>query len=208
MKNARVFTILILTVFLFSAWTPAPVSARPADSPVTMGPGSPGLTVDPVAPKVVPLWIKNRTGGVLFVTIEGPKTYNFTIPDEKSKFLIVPGWYRVKAISTACSATFEDRKNFNQGGNLVYYCDSGGNMDPAAPKGVPLWVKNRTGGVLFVTLEGPESYHFTVPGDKSKFLIVPGWYRVTAISTGCSDSYEQRENFKQGGNLVYYCDSR
>ena len=90
-------------------------------------------------------------------------------------------------------------------------------------------VKNRTGGVLFVTLEGPKTYyftipdvkevlivpgrtgalyHFTVPAEKTKFLILPGWYRVRAISTGCSGTFEQRKNFKHGGNLVYYCDSQ
>jgi hypothetical protein len=89
-----------------------------------IAPSVPNQGADPVAVKVVPLWIKNRTGGVLFVTLEGPKTYYLTIPDEKSKFLIVPGRYRVRAISTGCSGTFEHRKNFKQGGNLVYYCDS------------------------------------------------------------------------------------
>lgn len=124
MRTARALTILVVAILVFSAWAPASVSARQAGSPATIAPGKPSLTVDVVAPSVVPLWVKNRTGGVLFVTLEGPKTYYFTVPAEKTKFLIVPGWYRVRAISTACSGTFEKRKNFKQGGNLVYYCDS------------------------------------------------------------------------------------
>jgi hypothetical protein len=124
MKAARVVTILAVAFLLFSAWPPSSVSARPAESPLAIGPSAPNHSVEPVAIRVVPLWIKNRTGGVLFVTLEGPKTYYFTIPAEKTKFLIIPGWYRVRAISTGCSGTFEHRKNFKQGGNLVYYCDS------------------------------------------------------------------------------------
>ena len=73
---------------------------------------------------VVPLTVKNRTGGVLFVTLDGPKTYYFTIVNVKAKFLIVPGRYKVRAISTACSGTFANNKNFRNGGNIVYYCDS------------------------------------------------------------------------------------
>jgi hypothetical protein len=124
MKAARIVTILAVAFLLFSALPLSPVSARPIESPLSIAPSISNQTVEPVAIKVVPLWIKNRTGGVLFVTLEGPKTYYFTIPVEKTKFLIIPGWYRVRAISTGCSGTFEHRKNFKQGGNLVYYCDS------------------------------------------------------------------------------------
>jgi hypothetical protein len=124
MKTARVLTVLVVAILIFSAWPPSPVSAWQVDSPAASAPGNPSLTVEAVAPSVVPLWVKNRTGGVLFVTLEGPKTYYFTVPAEKTKFLILPGWYRIRAISTGCSGTFEKRKNFKQGGNLVYYCDS------------------------------------------------------------------------------------
>jgi hypothetical protein len=124
MKTVRIITILITVILVFSAWTPAPVSARQAENPLAIAPGSPSLTVDGVATSVVKLTVKNRTGGVLFITLEGPKTYYFTIPDVKGKFLIVPGRYRVRAISTGCSGTFEHSKNFRNGGNLVYYCDS------------------------------------------------------------------------------------
>ncbi len=124
MKTARVITILAIAMLVFSAWTPSPVFARQTQTPLTIAPGVSSLTVEGVATSVVPLWVKNRTGGVLFVTLEGPKTYYFTVPEVKTKFLIVPGRYRVRAISTACSGTFEHRKNFRQGGHLVYYCDS------------------------------------------------------------------------------------
>lgn len=124
MKAARIVSILAIAVLIFSIWPPSPVFARSLESPVTIALGAPSSAADFVAARVVPLWVKNRTGGVLFVTLEGPKTYYFTIPSDKTKFLIVPGWYRVRAISTGCSGTFEQRKNFKNGGNLVYYCDS------------------------------------------------------------------------------------
>jgi hypothetical protein len=124
MKILRVITTLVAAILVFSTWTPSPVSARQADSPVIIAPASPKLTVDVVATSVVPLTVKNRTGGILFITLEGPKTYYFTIVDIKAKFLIVPGRYKVKAISTGCSGTFEEDKKLKRGGNLVYYCDS------------------------------------------------------------------------------------
>jgi len=124
MKAARIISIMAIAFLLFSVWPVSAVSAHPAEGSLAIGPVAPNQSVAPVAIRVVPLWIKNRTGGVLFVTLEGPKTYYFTVPDEKTKFLIVPGRYRVRAISTGCSGTFEHQKNFKQGGNLVYYCDS------------------------------------------------------------------------------------
>lgn len=124
MKAARGITALIVLILLFSAWPPSPVFARQVESSPVVAPSSPNQVTEPVAIKVVPLWIKNRTGGVLFVTLYGQRTYYFTILSDKSKFLIVPGWYKISAISTGCSGTFEHRKNFKQGGNLVYYCDS------------------------------------------------------------------------------------
>ena len=49
MKTARVITILVAVILVFSAWTPSPVSARQAESPLTIAPGNPSLTVDVVA---------------------------------------------------------------------------------------------------------------------------------------------------------------
>jgi hypothetical protein len=124
MKTLRAVTLLIIAILVFSAWTPSTALAKPAESLAVIAPSSPNLGVDPVVTKVVPLYIKNRTGGTLFVTIYGPKNYAFTIVGAKGKFLIVPGIYRVKAVSTACSGTLEVRKKFLSGGNLAYLCDS------------------------------------------------------------------------------------
>ena len=125
MKTLRTVTLLVVAVLVFSAWTPAPVYAQQAESPSMIAPSSPNQTADPVVVKVVPLYIKNKTGGILFVTIYGPKNYAFTVVGAKEKFLIVPGYYRVTAVSTACRGEIvQPRKNFSQGGNLAYFCDS------------------------------------------------------------------------------------
>lgn len=125
MKTLRAVTLLVVAILVFSAWTPSTALAKPAESQAVIAPGSPNLGVDPVVTKVVPLYVKNRTGGTLFVTIYGPKNYAFTIVGAKEKFLIVPGRYRVTAVSTACSGTIvQPRKNFMDGGNLSYFCDS------------------------------------------------------------------------------------
>jgi hypothetical protein len=124
MKTARIITILVTAILVFSAWTPSPVSARQTGSPAAIAPSGPSLSVDVVTTEVVPFSVKNRTGGILFVTLEGPKTYYFAVREVKAKFLIIPGRYKIKAVSTACSGVFESNKNFKTGGNLVYYCDS------------------------------------------------------------------------------------
>ncbi|MCX6065970.1 MAG: hypothetical protein NT121_09475 [Chloroflexi bacterium] len=124
MKTLRTISLLIVAILVLSAWTPSPVSARQADKPVTVAPLSPSFSADAVTTVVVPLYVKNRSGGTLFITLAGPKTYYFTIVDKTAKFLILPGRYRITAISTACSNLHEQRRNFKDGGNLVYYCDS------------------------------------------------------------------------------------
>jgi hypothetical protein len=124
MKTLRTVPLLVIAVLVFSAWMPSPAFARSAEAATAIVSGGPNQTAEVVTTKVVPLTVKNRTGGVLFITLEGPKTYYFTIPDAKAKFLIIPGRYRVRAISTGCSGTFEQKKYFKDGGNLVYYCDS------------------------------------------------------------------------------------
>lgn len=124
MKTLRAITILVTAILVFSAWMPSTASARQAESPSVIAPSSPDLGVDVVTTSVVPFSVKNRTGGILFLTLTGPKTYYFTIAEVKAKFLILPGRYKVTAISTACSGTFESSKNFKNGGNVVYYCDS------------------------------------------------------------------------------------
>jgi hypothetical protein len=124
MKTMRVITVLVAVILVFSAWMPSPVSARQAEAPQMIAPGNPSQTVDVVAASVVPLTIRNRTGGILFLTLEGPKTYYFSVREVKAKFSILPGRYKVKAVSTGCSGTFAHDKNFKNGGNLVYYCDS------------------------------------------------------------------------------------
>jgi hypothetical protein len=120
MKNTRLFTLLMIVILAVSAWTPAAVSARGLEQPTL----APSLSLDPVTTQVVRLSIHNRTGGTLFVTLEGPKSYYFTIGDSWARFDIVPGRYRVTAISTACSTKHEQSKNMKKGGNLAYVCDS------------------------------------------------------------------------------------
>lgn len=124
MKNFRAISLLVVAILVLSAWTPLPVSARQADKPLTVAPPSPSFSPDAVTTVVVPLYVKNRTGGTLFITLTGPKTYYFTIAEARTKFLILPGRYRITAISTACSSLHEQRRNFKDGGNLAYYCDS------------------------------------------------------------------------------------
>jgi hypothetical protein len=124
MKIVRILTALTIAMLVISAWNPAPVSARGLGDQTTIASNVPPQSVDPVTTKIVRLTVNNRSGGILFVTLNGPKDYYFVIADAKARFDILPGRYTVTAISTACSRTHVQSKNMKNGGNLVYYCDS------------------------------------------------------------------------------------
>lgn len=124
MKNTRLITLLIIVILAISTWTPSAVSAKSPESQPGLAPGSVSLSVDPVTIKTVKLTIHNRSGGILFVTLEGPKNYSFTVVEDWAKFYIEPGRYKVTAISTGCSKKHVQNKNMKKGGNLAYVCDS------------------------------------------------------------------------------------
>ena len=117
MKTARLFTCLMAIMLVFAAWTPSTAYAAPAG----IGAASPSQSTGSGTAKMVKLTIGNRTGGPLFVTLVGPQTYSFYVPDKgKDVFLILSGTYQYTV--TGCGgSSISKTRSFKGGGNLGPY---------------------------------------------------------------------------------------
>lgn len=119
MKTVRLFTFLVVAILVFSAWTPAPVFAKADVATETIGANSIFTNVDFAAPKLVKVTITNRTGGIMYISMVGPKTYSFSAPNQgKTSFQIVPGKYTYTLRTSACPGTVTKKGNFKTGGSL------------------------------------------------------------------------------------------
>jgi hypothetical protein len=115
MKNIRLITLTIIVMLVISAWTPAPVSASAyAGSGV-----SAKVKVEPT--KLVNLTINNKTGGAIYVSLQGTQSYYFTAPVGKTKYQIMPGRYSYTVRAAACGGVISKTKNFRGGGSLGPY---------------------------------------------------------------------------------------
>jgi len=111
MKTARLFTCLMVIMFIFTAWTPSTAYAASAGSGA-----SSSNTV-----RMVKLTVGNRTGGPLYVTLQGAQSYSFYVSDKsKSTFLILSGTYTFTV--TGCGgSSISKTRSFKSGGNLGPY---------------------------------------------------------------------------------------
>jgi len=117
MKTVRFITFLIVAVLVLSAWTPSPVFAKADAATVTIEAGGVSANVDVATTKLVKLTITNRTGGVLYITLTGPRFYSFVASKEgKSTFMIEKGKYTATIRASACRGTLT--KKVNGGGSL------------------------------------------------------------------------------------------
>jgi hypothetical protein len=122
MKTVRLFTFLIVAILVFSAWTPAPVFAKAETATLSIGADNVSMSVVPAAGKQAKVVITNNTGGAIYITLTGTRTYNFVAAKEgKNVFMIDKGRYSVTIRASACSGVVTKKKY--EGGNLgVYFC--------------------------------------------------------------------------------------
>jgi hypothetical protein len=110
-KGFRFFSLLIAIV-LFLSCAPSPVFASPAASirPAVQA---------AAAAKIVQLTVTNKTGGTVYVTLEGKLTYYFTASNQgKTKFKIEGGTYKYTVRASNCGGSISKTKNFKNGGSL------------------------------------------------------------------------------------------
>lgn len=124
MKTLRLIIILIVAMLVFSAWPPPPAYARADAATVTIGANDVGATVNAVETKLVKLTINNKTGGILYVTLTGPRSYSFAAQAGKTKYEIESGKYSYTVRSSACGGSIKKNGNFKNGGTIgPYYCN-------------------------------------------------------------------------------------
>jgi hypothetical protein len=109
MKTLRLFTIILLAVLVFSTW--APVYAKPVDTSTTN-------SVDLAGVKLARLRVTNRTGGTLYVSFSGPRSYSFAASSQgKTTFaaVIMPGKYSITVRTSACRGELHFKRNVKGG---------------------------------------------------------------------------------------------
>ncbi|RPJ22855.1 MAG: hypothetical protein EHM33_22490 [Chloroflexi bacterium] len=115
MKTLRLFTIVLLAVLVISTWGPAPAYAKSADTAPT---NSTSLTVDLAKTKLARLRVNNKTGGTLYVSFAGERSYNFSTSSQgKTTFdaVIQPGKYTVTVTTSACKGKLSFKRNVKGG---------------------------------------------------------------------------------------------
>lgn len=115
MKALRWFTIILLAVLVLSCWAPAPAYAKPAGSSVK---STASLIIDLAKTKLARLRVNNRTGGTLYVSFSGKRSYSFSTSNQgKTTFetVIEPGKYTVTVRASACSGSLTYKRNVKGG---------------------------------------------------------------------------------------------
>ena len=115
MKTLRWFTIVVLAILVISCWAPAPVYAKPSHPAST---NTASLIIDLAKTKLARLRVTNRTGGTLYVSLSGTRSYSFAASNQgKTTFdsIIQPGKYTITVRASACSGSLKYRRNVKGG---------------------------------------------------------------------------------------------
>jgi uncharacterized surface anchored protein len=138
------------------------------------------------------LVVDNRTSGTLYVTLSGPKAYWFnTGKNGKATFKdIDPGKYTITVTSSACTGALTYEKNMKGTVTLKGFKCVAQRLGLIDQKVAKLTVDNRTGGTLYISLQGPTTYYFTASkqGKNTFNDILPGKYKGTVTSSSCGGS--------------------
>ena len=117
MKTVRLITFLIVAILVFSAWTPTPVFASAGAAAASISASNVSASADFTTAKLVKLTITNNTGGTIYISLSGPRSYSFAATEQgKNVFMIEKGKYTAIIRSNACSGTLT--KKVNGGGSL------------------------------------------------------------------------------------------
>ena len=117
MKTVRLITFFIVAILVCSAWTPSPVLAKAGAAATTIGANGISSNVNLATNKLVKLTITNRTGGTLYISLVGHRSYSFAAANQgKNTFMIEIGKYTATIRASACKGSLI--KKVNGGGSL------------------------------------------------------------------------------------------
>lgn len=113
--KTRLFTFVLLAVLVISTLAPTPVYAKPADS---NSPADISMTIDLAKTKLARLRVTNKTGGTLYVSLSGDRSYSFSTSQQgKTVFdaVIQPGKYNITVHTSACSGELNYKRSVKGG---------------------------------------------------------------------------------------------
>jgi hypothetical protein len=139
----------------------------------------------PKGPATLPdtfrLVIDNKTGESFDLQLRGPLIYNFEIKPGINNVDVKPGQYSFRYF--ACERQGGGYINVKQDGTskTLRKCPRRVNSRSGI---VSVKIKNKTGGTLFMTLVGEETYNFTLPDGTSWIKVEAGRYAYTIFGCG------------------------
>ncbi len=196
MKLFRILASIAIFVMLMSALLVPAVPARAEDDE-----------------KKTQLVVDNRTGGSLYVKLEGKKTYYFNTNNQGRAVFkdIESGKYTITVTSSGCPGSLTYQKNISGMFTLKGFKCVAQTLGTTDQKAATLTVDNRTGGTLYITLTGPKTYYFsTSESGKTTFKdIFPGKYTIKITSTACSGELSYTRRVEDRTNLdQFYCNKK
>jgi hypothetical protein len=192
MKVTRFLSFLIMVVLVATVLVPAPVYAAS---------GSVAASVPTAKDKTGTLTVNNTSGGTLFISLSGPRSYYFvTSASGKTRFTnIEPGTYTITLSATTCADVLTITKKINGKVTLnKTVCEQKhSGKDKKAAKVSSLKVDNRTGGALYISLSGERSYSFSTYTQGVTIFndIQGGRYTITVTASACGGSLSYTKNF-------------
>jgi hypothetical protein len=117
MKTLRLFTIAVLAALVISTWAPFPAYAQPSTA---ASEDTVSLVIELKETKLAKLTVDNRTGGTLYVSLSGPRNYNFSTSKKgKTTFKdIEPGKYTITVRASSCSGSLSYKRNIKGNASL------------------------------------------------------------------------------------------
>jgi hypothetical protein len=161
----------------------------------------------------VQLTVDNRTGGTLYVKLSGSKNYYFNTDKKGSATFknIERGKYTIAVSASTCTGSLSYEKNLTGSTSLKGFKCVAQRLGTVDQKVAQLTVNNRTGGTLYVNLQGPASYFFSTSkrGSTTFKDILPGKYEITVRSSSCSGTLTYTKKLEGNAALPqFYCSGK
>jgi hypothetical protein len=173
MYKHKFLILFLILVFAASTWGSALASDTPA------------------AAETAKLLITNKTPESVTIHLTGPRNQTIVAPPGKTTFQLPPGKYEYSY--KVCGADKKGKLNLAKSGKL--------NIASCPMANVKIY--NVTGMNMYLTLNGPMSYTFTLPPGITKVRIVKGTYNYSL--SGCGGSPTKDTIVIKGGRYTVLC---
>ncbi|MBN2502281.1 MAG: hypothetical protein JXB38_15970 [Anaerolineales bacterium] len=183
MNSLKFVTVFILIALLSSAFVPAPA----------LEDGQAAL-----AAPIAKFKVKNQTGADTALTLQGAKSYYFSIPAGNSVVEIERGDYAYSYWACGKEATGNLTSKDSQ--LVMKACGSGGNDSD-----IEITFVNKTGEVFWMTFSGPKTVYHQAALQKSTLMLPKGTYTYSYYA--CGQQNTEKLNVKKKESIQLSCKS-